>query len=200
MPTPIEDFLRRESIEPYPDQYYGDGFRCSATLKDGTHLPCVMVRRNAAIIELATRRFEEEKRGKGVFGGRKDAYREIVKNFVASGNCVNAYDIETAAVSPYGIPLTLLRQIQGETLMSWTGFVFEMKDGSRHSFGTTFLTAFFELPNGYTFDDVLTVHNHSFVDESGQVVPIRQPDGSSLAPYRRGRVYRERPYFDCFID
>ena len=29
--------------EPYPDNILGDGYRCSAYLRDGTFLPCVML-------------------------------------------------------------------------------------------------------------------------------------------------------------
>jgi len=49
--------------------------------------------------------------------------------------------------------------------MSWTGFVLEMTGGQRFAFGTQFLTAFFDLPEGYGFESVKAVINHSYLDQ-----------------------------------
>src|SRR5260221_10973746 len=95
------------------------------------------------------------KEGAGVFGSNDDAYKKIVEHFLVSGNRVNDYDIARVEPSKYAIPTELLKQIGGETTMTWTGFVFEMPDGKFIPFGTTFLVAFFDIPDEYTFDDVV---------------------------------------------
>src|SRR3954471_20534362 len=99
----ILEYLQSD-VEPFPDSNYGDGYRCSAYLKDGTFLPCVMLRKSGPVVELAIRRFEQEKKGKGIFGSR-NGYESIVKTFVASGNRVNHYDIERVEPSRFAIPL-----------------------------------------------------------------------------------------------
>src|ERR1035437_6322373 len=109
----ILDYLKTE-IEPFPDSTYGDGYRCSAYPKDGTYLPCVMLRKSGPVTNLAMRRFEQEKKGKGVFSSG-NGYELIVKNFFASGNRVNHYDIAKVEPSRYAIPLALLKRIKGET-------------------------------------------------------------------------------------
>ena len=82
----IQQFID-EQPEVFPDETDGDGYRCSVTLKDGTFLPCVMLRESTAIVELAMRRFEEEREGRGLFGKPDmEAYRDIVRHFVTSGN------------------------------------------------------------------------------------------------------------------
>src|SRR6185369_1983212 len=74
------------------------GYRCAATLNDGLRLPCVLISDKSERAALALRRFEETRRdatleeskqrwGKGM------KYDDIVRNFVAVGNHVNAYDI-----------------------------------------------------------------------------------------------------------
>ena len=194
----ISEFLKTEE-EPWPDSNYGDGLRCSAYLNDGLFLPCVIIRKNKKYIDLACRRFEEEKSGKSVFLNNKNGYRDIVKNFVAGGNKINDYDIKSVEKSKYAIPLSLLQQIEGETVMSWTGFVLEIRDGQLFSFGSSFLFAFFELPEGYSFQDVKKVHNHSYVSDEGSLVKIRGLSDFSKQ-YKPTKVYRERPYFDCYID
>ena len=183
----ISQFLK-SGEEPWPDSSYGDGFRCSAYLKDGLFLPCVIIRKNKTYIDLACRRFEEEKSGKSIFLNNKNGYREIVKSFVAGGNRINNYDIKSVEKSKYAIPLSLLSKIEGETVMSWTGFVFEMLDGP-----------FFDLPDGYSFQDVKKVHNHSYVSDEGCLVKVRGHDDFNKQ-YKPAKVYRERPYFDCYID
>ena len=82
--------------------------------------------------------------------------------------------------------------------MAWTGWVFEMKDGRLFSYGSGFNMEFLDLPNGYTFEDVIKVHNHSFVLdgalrtlEEGRVLP---------SDYDRVNLLRERQFFTCYID
>ncbi|ROH86524.1 hypothetical protein ED208_15950 [Stagnimonas aquatica] len=196
----ILDFLK-SGIEPFPDPTYGEGYRCSAYLKDGTFLPCVMLRKASPVVELAIRRFDQERKGKGIFGSRKsDGYESIVKNFVASGNRVNHYDIERVEPSRFAIPLSLLKQVEGETTMAWTGFVFEMHDGKLFSYGTSFGVEFFGLPNGYGFENVVSVHNHSYVSPNGALCSLAQGMGAQPNDYNRSLVIRERPYFVCHYD
>jgi len=189
----------KSGAEPWPDQTYGDGYRCSAYLKDGTYLPCVMLRRSAPLTALAMRRFEEEKKGKGIFRST-NGYEEIVKTFVVAGNRVNGYDIDRVEPSRFAIPLSLLQRVKGETTMGWTGFVLEMRDGKLFPFGTTFLAEFFNIPEAYTFEDVAAVHNHSYVSASGELRPLSQGMSDLPADYDPSSVNRERPYFTCHFD
>lgn len=186
-------------VEPCPDQTYGEGYRCSAYLKDGTYLPCVMLRKSAPLVALAARRFEEEKKGKGIFRSA-GGYVEIVKTFVAAGNRVNAYDIARVQPSRFAFPRSLLKQVHGETTMGWTGFVLEMRDGKFLAFGTTFLAEFFSLPDAYSFNDAVAVHSHAYVSASGELRPLGQGIAPLPADYDPSKVNRERPYFVCHID
>jgi hypothetical protein len=136
--------------------------------------------------------------GKGRIGG-DDPYGQIVTTFVARGNRVNDYDIASSDSSQNAIPLTLLRQIHGETFMAWTGWVFRMRDDRLFSYGTSFRAEFLQLPEGYDFHDVTEVINHSFVDTNGAVVALTQ---GALPPanYDRTKVFRERAFFVCAVD
>lgn len=198
MSNNIAEYLK-SGVEEFPDSAYGSEYRCSAYLNDGTFLPCVMLRSSAATVQFALRRFEEEKKGTGIFR-RKSGYEEIVKQFVASGNRVNSYDIARVESSRYAIPLALLRQIHGETTMSWTGFVLEMRDGRRFPFGTTFLMEFFDLPENYTFETVVRVHNHSYISRSGDLRNLREGFTDAPGNYDPKSVFREKPYFVCYTD
>ena len=142
---------------------------------------------------------KEEKRGTGVFSNSSDPYRDMLGHFVTKGNRVNAYDIKHPTASRFAIPLSVLKQIQGETIMSWTGFVLEMTDGREFAFGTPFLMAFFDLPGGYGFDNVKRVINHSYLGEDGRVRAIRDDIDTWRNSFSRCVVYREKPYFDCFL-
>jgi len=186
-----------DEVEPLRDDIYGPRYRCSFTLKDGTFLPCAVILSRKRLVDLAKRRIKEEMRGRGLFGGG-DPYGQIVATFVANGNRVNDYDVATASPSKFAIPLSLLSQIHGETMMAWTGWVFRMKDGRLFSYGTTFSMEFFQLPDGYDFSDVEEVINHSFVNDDGAVTTLR--GGISTASYRRSAIFRERAFFSCAVD
>jgi hypothetical protein len=118
---------------------------------------------------------------------------------VAGGNRVNDYDVATASPSKYALPPSLLSKIRGETTMGWTGWVFRMRDGRAFSYGTSFSTEFFQLPDGYEFADVDAVVNHSFVDTKGAITSL-QACGGLPKSYRPSAVFRERPFFSCVVD
>jgi hypothetical protein len=161
-----------------------------------------MLRKSEPLVKLAIRRFEEEKKGNGVFGlfGSHSAYERIVKSFVTSGNKVNDYNIDRIEPSRFAIPLELMRKIEGETTMAWTGFAFEMMDGKLFSYGTSFGMGFFDLPDGYRFEDVIAVHNHSYVSPTGKLSSLVQGMSAQPSDYDSSLVLRERPYFVCHYD
>ena len=185
-------------VEPIEDPFYGPRYRCSLTLKDGTFLPCAMIQSKTRLVDLAKKRIREEMEGKGRIGG-DDPYGQIVTSFVARGNKVSDYDVASSDISKHAIPLALPRQIHGETFMAWTGWVFRMRDGRLFSYGTSFRAEFLQLPDGYDFQDVTEVINHSFVDAVGSVVTLSQ---GNLPPanYDRAKVLRERAFFVCAAD
>jgi len=190
----IVEFIEQQS-EIFPDDFYGDGYKCSVFLKDGTYLPCVMLRESKKIVELALRRFEEEKKRECTCKGDKKAYRNVVKSFITSGNRIASFDVDRVEPSKYAFPLKLDKELQGETSMGWTGFVLEMSDGKLFQFGTSHLTEFFDLPEGYSFLDVTRIHNHSHVNQAGKLSSLR---GNSEC-YNISNTFREKPYFDCYI-
>lgn len=140
---------------------------------------------------------------KGFLADQKKSYQQIVRHFVTSGSSVDNHYIQSVDPSPFALPPEVMSQIEGETMMSWTGWVFEMTDGSVFSYGSTYSFDFFELPEGYNFRDVAKVHNHSYVNAEGNLVSIDE-DRTGYIKKRnaddQARVYRERPYFICFVD
>jgi hypothetical protein len=184
-------------VEPLEDSIYGPRFRCSLTLIVGTHLPCAVIQSRGRLVDLAKQRINEVA-GRGQLGGA-NLYGEVVSAFVAGGNRINDYDVASAAESRFAIPLALLSQIQGETSMGWTGWVFRMRDGRHFSYGSSFHTEFFQLPDGYEFADVEEVINHSFVDRDGTVTSLKSVASSSRA-VRSDAVLRERVFFTCVVD
>lgn len=191
----------KENIEPLEDRGYGVRYRASAYLVDGTYLPCVIFRNSKPTINLAIKRFEEERKGKGIFSRAPGmGYEDIVKAFVTNGNCVNEYDVDRVEISPFAFPLSILKQIKGETTMGWTGFAVKMKDGKYFGFGTTFLFEFFQMPDGYAVEDIERVINHSYVLTTGDLRSHKAPFFTRPDDYKDAIVYRERPFFECYID
>jgi hypothetical protein len=193
-----EEFIG-SGVEPLPDNAYGPGFRCSAQLSDDTQLPCVIIRRKQHIISLAERRLTEESTGKGVFANSADPRRDMLAHFVTTGNRVNAYSIKAVAPSRFAVPLSVLQQIRGETVMAWTGFVLEMADDRSFSFGTSFGFEFFDVPEGYGFESVKNVINHAYIDPAGNLAFIRDNIEKWRESLIQCTVYRSKPYFNCFV-
>jgi hypothetical protein len=76
----------------------------------------------------------------------------------------------------------------------------EMRDGKLLPFGTSFGVEFFDLPDAHTFDDVVAVHNHSYVSATGQLRPLSQGASDQPEDYDASSVFRERPFFVCYYD
>jgi hypothetical protein len=130
------------------------------------------------------RRFEAERRS-------PDKLRQTVDAFVAWGNRLSSWDIAAVEVSPFALDLALLRQIRGETSMGWTAFDAILADGRRLSMGTTFFFEFFELPEGITAKDVVRIQQVGTSPVPGrQYIP--PPDGNN--------VFREKPFFTCYLE
>jgi hypothetical protein len=198
-----EDIIKflKDNVEPLQDSAYGLGYRVSAYLIDGTFLPCVIFRNPKTIVNLAIRRFKEEQKGKSIFStSSRLGYYDIVKNFVTNRNCINDYDIDRVEKSKFAFPLTIQKQIQGETTMGWTGFAAKMKDGKYFGFGTNFRWEFFQMPDNYSVDDIVEIINHSYVLKTGELRSHREGPMTRPEEYKDAVVYRERPFFECYID
>ena len=192
------DWLKNvvNKVEPLEDKIYGPRYRCTLTLRDGMVLPCAVVQSKQRLIDLAKRRIKEEMKGRGMLGG-PDPYGQIVSVFIAGGNRIADYEVAEATESKYATPHALLSQIHGETTMGWTGWVFRMKDGRRFSYGSSFSFEFFQLPDGYSFEDVAEVINHSFIDANGKVASLER---GCLLPAGYRSDFRERIFFTCAVD
>ena len=195
----ILSFLKN-NIEPREDYFYGKGYRASVQLVDGLFLPCVVFRNPNYKSELAIKRFKEEKSGRRIFFNPSNGYKEIVKTFVTEGNRVNFCDIACVEISRYAFPISILKQIKSETTMSWTGFSAKMKDGKYFGFGTTFLFEFFQMPEHYSGNDINEIINHSYVLKTGEICSHAVPFADFPKNYCDAVVYRERPFFECYID
>ncbi len=196
----IITFLK-ENIEPLTDNIYGNRYRASVYLVDGTYLPCVIFQNSENLTQLALKRFEDERNRKTLFGPNPHEYKEIVKHFVTSGNRINEFDIAKVEISKYAFPVDILKQIKGETTMGWTGFSAKMKDGKYVGFGTSFLMEFFELPDNYTADDIVEIINHSYVLPDGTLCEHKLPFFANLNDnYKTAVINKSRPFFECYLE
>ena len=199
--TEIIQFLK-ENVEPIPDSILGLGYRASVTLTDGTFLPCVIFRNSDKTLDLAIRRFKEERSNKSIFSNRSKGfgYREIVKKFVTNGNCINIYDIANITKSRFEIPIELYKKVEGETAMSWTVFVAEFEDGRKLSFGTTWNWQFFDLPEGFKFSEVKNIISGCYLSKANEIVTHK-----SILDFKKEMenlqiINREKPFFECYVD
>jgi hypothetical protein len=180
----IANFLRA-NVEPWDEGFRGIYYRAAAYLRDQTYLPCVMFGNESNIIDLAIKRFRES-------ANDEHNLRRIVGAFVASGSAVPIYSVSRVELSPFAWPLDLINQIHGETTMGWTSFTAKMNDGKLFAFGTTFNNEFFDLPAGYTYNDIVEIHSGMVMNGNG----IEEPYSDDWSR----QCYREKPFFYCYTD
>ncbi|MBI3437934.1 MAG: hypothetical protein HY054_04670 [Proteobacteria bacterium] len=185
--TPDDIFaaLAQSGIEETPPEFGFQGYRCSAWLKDGTYLPSVLMQRIGAYADRRREMIDEEIHGKGAHQFFSDPLREHVKSDLTWANRVALFHIERIEPCRFAIPMSLLRQVRGETAMSLWLFILETVDGRRFGFqGSTLPTLMFlDLPEDIEF---------------GAFVKVRNVGKGKLP--RVERWCRERLFFECFID
>ncbi len=142
----------RDSVEPLVDSIYGNRYRCAAYLLDGTYLPCVVFQSKKMQMELFLRRMKQLR-------WHPSQKKSVIETFVTGESRVAYYDLKSVELSPFAWPTAILETIHGETVMGWTAFVAEMKDGTMYSYGTDFRFEFFELPKGYSHRDIAKIHS-----------------------------------------
>lgn len=182
----VINFLKAK-VEPLNDRVYGNRYRVSVYLTDGTYLPCVIFQSKKTQIDLAIKRFSD-------LNKLPEQYRNVVASFAAGGARLASYDIKNVEVSPFAWPLSVLKNIHGETTMAWTAFVVEMNDGKLFSYGTSFRMEFFDLPTSYNFTDIKEIH-------SGMVY-LENEGMQTFTMERSARTHylHDKPYFTCYLD
>ena len=171
----------RSNVKPTSDGHSGDRYRSAAFLNDGLYLPCVVISSSKLQVDFAIRRFDETRTDSKLH--KSVGYCSTVKSFVTRGNTLNYYDIKELTLSDYALSHARLSEIKGETAMGWTQFYATMEDGREFCFGTTFLVDFFCMPEGYTAKNIK------------KITPALRNQPRSFE-----RVYRERHFFECYID
>ena len=183
------DELRKfliENVKPIKDAIHGNRYRAAARLIDDTYLPCVVFESRQVWAELALRRFKQLR-------WKRSQYRMVVETFVTGGSRVADYDLKSIELSQFAWPIELMRTIHGETTMSWTAFVAEMKDGTMHSYGTQFRMEFFDLPSGYTYQDIVRIHSGKVYSKSKGL------ESFSWDATKEAQILREKPFFTCYL-
>jgi len=201
-PLPLQNIIKylKENIEPFEDNIYGPGYRVSVYLTDGTYLPCVIFRNSAKVRSLTINRFKESKNENNIFNTASVIdYYNIIGSLITC-NCLNVYNIAKVEKSPYAFPISIQKQIQGETTMGWTYFVAKMKDGMNIGFGTNLYTDFFDMPQGYSAGDISEITNHSYITQSGQIYTFRVSPFQDPNNGEKIIFHREKPFFVCYLD
>lgn len=126
-------------------------FNAAVFLLDGTYLPCVSFKA----------------------GDRQSASSRI--------SLLSVYHIAAVERSRFALPAGLVEGLcqTGETRMSWVSFVGRMRDGTEHWFGSSYHLEFFEMPQGYSADQLVEIFPHR-----------------SLT----GQCYEALPFFECFVE
>lgn len=178
----------RNRFEALSVPSYGNVYRASAQVKGGILLPCVAFSSRNIHVELLSKRFREQI-------GMTPQLDQSVEIFCSWGSRIDASDVLSVEPSSCALSNAQIGQIIGETRMSWTCFVGEMGDGTRHNFATAYYPYFFEMPHGYSAFDIVKIHSDHVVLENGDMVHARDP-GLSV---QRLTFHRELAHFDCYL-
>ena len=117
----------------------------------------------------------------------------VITSFVSGSSRIASYDLKSVEPSPFAWPSNILKMIHGETTMGWTAFVAEMRDGTMHSYGTSFRFEFFDLPDSYSYTDIVKIHSGMVYSSATglQKFSLELLEGCS--------PLREKPFFTCYL-
>ena len=196
--TEIIKFLKN-NIEPIEDKFHGAFYRASVYLKDETFLPCVVFRNSQKTVDLAIKRFKEEKQAESIFSRKHGfGYKQVVKSFGASGNRLNHFDISKITESRFALPKKIQYQITGETAISWKVFIAKFKDNRKLSFGTRWHDAFFEIPTDYNVNEIVEIINDSYIQKNGEIISHNSLKKLDFDLFEK--IHQDKPFFECYLD
>lgn len=176
-------------VEPWSNAGYETQYRAAVYLEDGTYLPCVVFSSSRKRVQFALKRFSEAKRLRRT--SQQELYVETVRGFVASSAQVPIYLIAEIQTSPFAWPESLVDQISNVPMGKWTPFTVKMHDGNIFGYGALYTRRFFDLPEGYSLEDIAEIRNGMMVDKDG----VEREFSETVA---FGPLYRERHYFHCY--
>jgi hypothetical protein len=163
-----------------PDTLGRRVFRCSATLFDGTQLPCVVLREATAHLDLGLRYLRASVvAGREVDPSAVEQLAGLMRAYALGSSRVALEQVVSLRTCPFAIPWEILRDLPGELGWSPVTFTATMDDGARFGFHTAFSMAFFDMPTGYGGDRV-------------RAVTLGADDGQHL--------HRERDGFAAFVE
>ncbi|MCB1045066.1 MAG: hypothetical protein KDC35_19140 [Acidobacteria bacterium] len=170
------------NIEPIRDLNGDKSYRCSVRLKDDLQLPCVVMKNSSSMLDHVVDAFRDLRR-EGISdssaGHQFEQYLAMLRTYVLGGNRISWHHIAGIGPSAHAIPMEKIRQIKTEPNMTWIAFNGVMDDGHSFAFGTPFATEFFEMPKGYDASRIV------------EITPLAD---------RSAHFYREKTYFECYID
>ena len=56
------------------------------------------------------------------------------------------------------------------------------------------------MPDNYSVNDIVEIINHSYVLKTGELRSHREGEMTRPEEYKDAVVFRERPFFECFLD
>ena len=178
----IVNWLKRE-IEPISDFDGNPEYPCAVILQDDTIMECAVIKSKEVKLHCAIGRVldadltEIDRTSEWTPLNKIDL---IMEALVTNNNSINSYNIKSVFKSKFAIPQSIQQQITGETRMSWTQFTGEMDDGNKFNFGTSYHRTFFNMPSGYTSQNLKRIEMHKQIDNQ--------------------KIYRERSFFEIFIE
>lgn len=186
----------QEYGEPVEDTEGNLMFAAAVWLRDDTYLPCVLFQNTHIQLE---RLRGIPRSGMGLFTKRQRIEdSNLIRKFLQNDNRIYPEAIQRLERSLFAFPDVLRDQIEvrvnSGVLPSW--FSAKMKDGTYLGFETIYEAVFYDLPDGYSADDILEIQNNTFVSESG--IPE-----SVTAAFAYGEktiaLYSPRIFFNCFL-
>ncbi len=174
---------------PLGDPRLSQIFRCAAYLKDGSHLPCLVIA-SRPVYHASAQRLQENgvlhrsrnrltSRLRRLFFGEGSAASDVLDDPAERDVQVAAGDIDRLETSRYALPVACLASLQSETSMGFTEFAVRMSDGERFFFGTPWNLEFFDMPPGYSGQDAVSAATQGGLP---------------------GPLYRPLPFLMCLVD
>jgi len=206
MRTNILEYIDKK-VGRFPDSVFGEGARCSAYLKDGTYLPCVLMRDWNKVVSLFLKRLNQEKSGIGVFGKNQELAEEtLIRFFMSNQNIVKLSDIDRVEPSPYAIPRSMVEELNLETPSRLSrkttgGFALQMNDGQVFYYRNIGLhQEFYDIPKGYRFSDVEKFHKVAVYIKINREVEARIENENESVRLIPDVWFTHKPFFVCYTD
>lgn len=190
-----------KKVAPIYSTFYGNEYRGSVLLKDGTFFPCVAFRHKKRETDLIYNALHKKHFGNRIGDENRPYDQEFVQKNIIGHRITNEniirFDSDIIKVEKCNYTLSD-KIIKTLTLQPTYYFVAKFKDGSFENFHGE-EGNYYEVPENKNLEEIVEIYNSTLVTTDNELIELKNYMDWKSNEKRFKKIHVAKPYFSCYI-